>query len=191
MIIGGKMSNNNKLTPVEWEIMEVIWQQGGSPSVRDVLEQLAPEVYLPPTDASLRLEGDRFVAVPSQPGRMLDVEAALGQVMTAFEGLGTDSHIALPFEPVPPQIADATAAQAQAEEMLSRQITISAYDTAMDESLAWTLTNAPSIGESSVESTTVPVIAAAAWALNNRTTEVEASAEATKPTRGDERSTQR
>lgn len=107
--------------------------------IRGVLEQLAPEVYVPPTDASLRLEGDRFVAMPSRPGRVLDVEAALGKVMTAFGGLGTDSHIALPFQAVPPRLADATAVQAQAEEMLNRQITISAYDTSTDEFLAWAL----------------------------------------------------
>ncbi len=27
-----------KLTPVEWEIMEAVWQLGGAPSVREVLE---------------------------------------------------------------------------------------------------------------------------------------------------------
>ena len=37
------MSNNNKLTPVEWEIMEAIWKLDGSPSVRDVLEQAFPK----------------------------------------------------------------------------------------------------------------------------------------------------
>ena len=36
------MLNNNKLTPVEWEIMEVIWELEGSPSVRDVLEEAFP-----------------------------------------------------------------------------------------------------------------------------------------------------
>lgn len=28
----------NKLTPVEWEIMEAIWALGGSPSIRDVVD---------------------------------------------------------------------------------------------------------------------------------------------------------
>ncbi|MBN2030407.1 BlaI/MecI/CopY family transcriptional regulator [bacterium] len=37
------MSNNNKLTPVEWEIMEAIWKLDGSPSVRDVLEHAFPQ----------------------------------------------------------------------------------------------------------------------------------------------------
>ena len=37
------MSKTEKLTPAEWEIMEVIWQLGGAPSVRDVLENAFPD----------------------------------------------------------------------------------------------------------------------------------------------------
>jgi predicted transcriptional regulator len=32
-----------KLTPAEWEIMEAVWELGGSPSVRDVLDHAYPE----------------------------------------------------------------------------------------------------------------------------------------------------
>jgi BlaI family penicillinase repressor len=41
--LGGKMSNIEKLTPVEWEIMEAIWELSGAPSVRDVLEHAFPD----------------------------------------------------------------------------------------------------------------------------------------------------
>ena len=37
--LGGVMSRQEKLTPVEWEIMETVWKLAGAPSVRDVLEQ--------------------------------------------------------------------------------------------------------------------------------------------------------
>ena len=36
------MSKTEKLTPAEWEIMETIWQLGGAPSVREVLEKAFP-----------------------------------------------------------------------------------------------------------------------------------------------------
>jgi predicted transcriptional regulator len=32
------MDNKQKLTPVEWETMEVIWKIGGTPSTREVME---------------------------------------------------------------------------------------------------------------------------------------------------------
>lgn len=37
------MSKTEKLTPVEWEIMEAIWNLGGAPSVREVLEYAFPD----------------------------------------------------------------------------------------------------------------------------------------------------
>ena len=36
------INNNNKLTPVEWEIMDAIWKIGGSPSVREVVDFVFP-----------------------------------------------------------------------------------------------------------------------------------------------------
>lgn len=36
------MSKTQKLTPVEWEIMEAIWKLGGRPSIREVLEHKFP-----------------------------------------------------------------------------------------------------------------------------------------------------
>lgn len=37
------MSGTDKLTPVEWEIMETVWELGGAPSVREVLDRAFPE----------------------------------------------------------------------------------------------------------------------------------------------------
>ena len=31
-----------KLTPAEWELMEAVWELGGSPSIRDVLDRAYP-----------------------------------------------------------------------------------------------------------------------------------------------------
>ena len=37
------MKRKPRLTAVEWEIMEAIWELGGSPSVRDVLDHAFPK----------------------------------------------------------------------------------------------------------------------------------------------------
>ena len=107
--------------------------------VRGVLEQLAPEVSVPPTDATLRLEGDQLIAVPGQPGQELDVDATLDNIVATVTHLGPDNQFALTFQIVPPQLADTKAAQAQAEEMLDRQVHISTYDWLTGEDFAWTL----------------------------------------------------
>jgi predicted transcriptional regulator len=36
------MPKRMRLTPAEWEIMEVVWELGSSPSVRDVLDKAYP-----------------------------------------------------------------------------------------------------------------------------------------------------
>jgi predicted transcriptional regulator len=36
------MAKRDRLTPAEWEIMETVWELGGAPSVRDVLECAYP-----------------------------------------------------------------------------------------------------------------------------------------------------
>ncbi len=36
------MAGQDKLTPVEWEIMEAVWTLGDAPSVREVLEHAFP-----------------------------------------------------------------------------------------------------------------------------------------------------
>jgi len=37
------MTKRSRLTPVEWEIMEAVWELGGTPSVREVLEHAFPK----------------------------------------------------------------------------------------------------------------------------------------------------
>jgi predicted transcriptional regulator len=37
------MSKRDRLTPAEWEIMEAVWELGGAPTVRRVLERAYPD----------------------------------------------------------------------------------------------------------------------------------------------------
>jgi BlaI family transcriptional regulator, penicillinase repressor len=41
-MIGGRVLKNKKLTPVEWEIIDKIWELGGSPSIREIWEKCFP-----------------------------------------------------------------------------------------------------------------------------------------------------
>lgn len=110
-----------------------------SEAARGVLERLAPEVSVPPTDAMLRIEGDQVVAVPGQPGWVLDVEATLENMVTTVTHLGPDNQFALTFHTVPPHVVDVEQVQSQAEEMLNCQVYVSTYDVLTDEVFAWTL----------------------------------------------------
>jgi lipoprotein-anchoring transpeptidase ErfK/SrfK len=108
-------------------------------AARAVLERMAPDLVVAPTDATLRLEGDRLVAVPGQQGWELNVDATLENLLAGFDAFGAESGITLVFEFIPPEIADAGPAQARGEEMLRCEVRVSTYDVLTDETVAWTL----------------------------------------------------
>jgi lipoprotein-anchoring transpeptidase ErfK/SrfK len=107
--------------------------------VRRLLEQLAPEVAEPPTDATLRLEGDQLIAIPGQPGQVLDVDATLEKIVTTVTHLGPDNRFTLTFRAEQPPLVSTDAARAQAEELINRQVEVSTYDVLTDEAFSWTL----------------------------------------------------
>ena len=41
-MVGAKIKKKNYLTPLEWEVMNVVWELGGKPSVREVIDQAYP-----------------------------------------------------------------------------------------------------------------------------------------------------
>lgn len=113
---------------------------------RAALEHLAPQVSVAPVDAVLRLEGDRPVAVPGQPGRALDVDATVPRLITAVMDPAARGQADLAFRTVPPKVADAGPFLAQAEEMLQRRLELSAYDVLADETFTWTLERSTIVG---------------------------------------------
>lgn len=106
---------------------------------RAVLEAISDEVSVPPVEASLALEQGEVVIVPGEPGRVLDITAMLGQLETLPVEPGEEVIIDLVFREVEPLEPDTTEVQAQAEALLERQITLTAYDVLTEETLRWTL----------------------------------------------------
>ncbi len=105
---------------------------------RAVLEQVAAEASTPPEDATIRLENGQVVIVPGKPGRVMNVSQTLLALTTAKAGLHR-VEVPLTFEivqPVQPNTADITA---QAEALLTRSITLTAYDVLTDQTLTWAL----------------------------------------------------
>jgi lipoprotein-anchoring transpeptidase ErfK/SrfK len=93
-----------------------------------------------------------LVAVPGQPGRALNVDATLENVVSTVSYLGPENQFALIFQTVPPRLADTEAARGQAEEMLGRQVHITAHDWLYGETFDWTLDRAAVVKWLRVES---------------------------------------
>jgi LysM repeat protein len=111
-------------------------------AARLALERLAPEVAVPPTDATLHLPQqpeDPVVAVPGQPGRELDIEGTLARMLAVSAGHAQNTQVRMVFRSVAPRVADLAPLQVQVEGMLNRRIELSTYELLTDETFRWTL----------------------------------------------------
>ncbi|MBN2394612.1 MAG: L,D-transpeptidase family protein [Anaerolineae bacterium] len=105
---------------------------------RAVLEQVAAEASTPPVDPTIRLENGQIVIVPGEPGRVVNVSQTLVALTTAEAGLHR-VEVPLTFEIVHPVEPDTDDITAQAEALLTRSITLTAYDVLTDQTLIWAL----------------------------------------------------
>ncbi len=91
-----------------------------------------------PAEAVLEVRQGEVVASPGQPGKALDVQATLDLLRANPESAYlTYRLVPLIFAPVPPQIADVSAAAAEIERMLASPPKLRAYDPVTGERFEW------------------------------------------------------
>jgi lipoprotein-anchoring transpeptidase ErfK/SrfK len=101
------------------------------------LEALAPEVLVPPVNASLIIRPEGVTPVPPQAGRALDVEATIA-VLPHAVGAGAEGMVMeLLTHPVQPPIADSAPALAHVEALLAQPFTLVADDPLTRFSATW------------------------------------------------------
>lgn len=106
---------------------------------RGALERISSEVSVPPIEARLGLEGGTIIVISGTPGKVLDVTALLGQIQTQSNTTTGEMTVDLLYRDVYPVEPDTSEIQAQAEALLNRQVTISAFDVLTEQTLNWTL----------------------------------------------------
>ena len=102
------------------------------------LETLADQVDIPSVDAALSLDGVTPVVNPAQPGRYLDVDATLAALAPAVTGL-TPARVDLVVREIPPTVADAGPARAEAEALLAGPVTLVLAHPREGDPGPWTL----------------------------------------------------
>ncbi len=106
--------------------------------LRQTLEALAADVFVPAVDAALHISGGRAGAVPSFWGRALDVPATAQRITSNLAPVVEGAPVPLAFLEVPPAIADLTDLADSANARLGNPIRIRAYDPVRDETVWWT-----------------------------------------------------
>ena len=102
-----------------------------------VLEDMAPELLVPPVNAGLVIEPEGVSTTPAQLGRELDVEETVGVLAHAFsfspEGLGLE----LLTRPIEPAILNPGAAEEEAQAMLAEPFVLTASDDLFEFIQTW------------------------------------------------------
>jgi len=109
-------------------------------ATRRALEKIAPELYVPPTDATLRLDGDQVTTTASRPGRALAINATAEKIIDTVTHLGPDYPFAPTYRSVAPRIVEVEATKAEAENLLSREIQVTAQGRHEGETFTWNWT---------------------------------------------------
>ena len=109
-------------------------------ATRRALEEIAPKLYEAPIDATLQLDGDQVEITPSQPGRALAIDATAEKVIDTVTHLGPDYPFAPTYRVVEPRIVDVSRAKATAEDMLTREIHVTAAGENEGETFTWSWT---------------------------------------------------
>lgn len=107
-------------------------------AARRAIAAYAEDVNVPPTNASISFANGTPVAVPGAEGRALDVEATLALLATDPGAILREGELPLVMASVTPRIADATPVVTEAERLLSRPLTVTAYDPIADEQVELT-----------------------------------------------------
>ncbi|MBP6472271.1 MAG: L,D-transpeptidase family protein [Chloroflexi bacterium] len=124
-------NNGRFLTTPVWQLDRAAAENG--------LNALAVELNRVPQDARLEYSNGRFVALPGQPGRQLDVIATLTLLEQQAGVVLGNGRLDLVLTAVPPVVVDLSAVAEQANTLLVAPITLHAYDPITNQAVDWAL----------------------------------------------------
>jgi len=102
---------------------------------RAALEALRSQTGRPPKDAALRVEDGNLVLVPAEVGYTINVDATVQSIASDPLTALLSGQVRVQLMPVIPSVEDheIQAVMAEAENLLSRPVTLQAYDPVYDE----------------------------------------------------------
>ena len=120
----------------DWFTVAPVWAYDAATAER-TLAQIAPQLAVAATDATVRVTGGQAEAVPATDGRELDTAATLAALAADPARVLLDGQLALVARPVPAAVQDVSAAVAEANRLLNHTVTLEAYDPLTDERFSW------------------------------------------------------
>jgi lipoprotein-anchoring transpeptidase ErfK/SrfK len=101
------------------------------------LDRIAPQIEKPPVNATIAVEDGQAREVAAQPGLALDRQMTLNYLQANPEEIVRAGRLPLATQPVAPQVTDVSPFKNEAQRLLTRSVTIAAYDPILDETAEW------------------------------------------------------
>ncbi len=106
---------------------------------RQTLESLAADLAVPPVEASVAYQDGAWVALPGSAGQNVDIDASLNTLYGNAFNIYLTQSVSLQMVDQPPAISDLTPLLADIENVVSKNLTFTAYDPINDESYSWSV----------------------------------------------------
>jgi len=106
-------------------------------TARETLTTLSEELTVPAQDAGLYYQDDTWFALPGQEGHTLDIEATI-QYLKEHALINVFSRsIILQMKSISPQLGDLNSVLGEIDQLISQELSASAYDPITDETYHW------------------------------------------------------
>lgn len=103
------------------------------------LAEIAPQLETPPINAGVQLVNGSVQATSPQEGRMLDLDSTLASLRQDAASALADGVLELVMVPVQPTVLDSSPMVAQATQLLTNPLNITAFDPIRNEKNVWSL----------------------------------------------------
>ncbi len=148
----------------DWLAVAPVWTYDAATAERS-LSQIAPQLAVAATNATVRVVNGRAEAVPATEGRELDMAATLAALAADPARVLMEGQLDLVARPVPAAVQDVSAAVDEANRLLTHTVTLEAYDPVRDERFSWAI--APQVWSEWLRLTMDPTAPAAyTWTLD-------------------------
>ena len=149
-----------------WFTVAPVWRYDPLAAER-TLAQIAPQLAVPATNATVRVVNGRAEAAPATDGRELDTAATLAALAADPARVLMDGQLEIVTRPVPAAVRDVSAAVDEANRLLTHTVTLEAYDPVRDQRFSWPI--APQVWSEWLRLSIDPTAPAAySWALDQQ-----------------------
>lgn len=106
---------------------------------RQTLQALEDDLAVPVQEARIEYQNGKWAAIPGIPGQNVNIDGTLNHLYENAFAIFLEQSVTLEMITIPPEVADLSPILDDVEDLLAKDMVLSAYDPIMDETLTWSI----------------------------------------------------